>query len=477
MNFSFVAADIFRGSERVLTNFSWHWEEGQQWLLTGPLGSGKTTIAEALMGHCRTRPGTLSFYDNEEQVSIYQVKPHIHYLGFTEDTHKLRFGDVFYYQQRYQAMESDAGLTVREYLFGKAKEAVVPPKLEPLNVEPLLDRRFIQLSNGQTRRVRLAGSLLKHPRLLILEAIFTGIDKHTTGIIEAMLRQQIESGTSVLLIGQEAPEFITHVLELSGGSGQKVWSRTKWLEAQRVGEKPLNGSSPLPESFLSAPKDDPDWDFEYAVRFDAVDISYQQKKIITGLDWEVRKGQKWMLSGPNGSGKSSIISLIFADNPQAYAQGVILFDRKRGTGESIWDIKRKIGFISPELQTYMKSRRNAVDIAAAGYTNTMVLSRKLKTDEIDRLRQLFDYFSIRHLAKKCFMDLSSGQQRLVLFIRAVINNPSLLVLDEPFHAMDEVSRHRCLVFLKEYCHPDRTLIYVSHLQEAPPAFITNELQL
>jgi molybdate transport system ATP-binding protein len=125
----------------------------------------------------------------------------------------------------------------------------------------------------------------------------------------------------------------------------------------------------------------------------------------------------------------------------------------------------------------MRSRRNAVDIAAAGYTNTMILSRKLKPFEIDRLRDLFDYFGIRPLAKKPFMDLSSGEQRLVLFIRAVINNAPLLVLDEPFSAMDEYFHQKSLRFLHHYCHADRTLIYVSHLQEPPPDFITHELNL
>ncbi|MEZ4995521.1 MAG: ATP-binding cassette domain-containing protein, partial [Saprospiraceae bacterium] len=392
MNFTFTSADIFRGNERVLTDFSWHWTEGQQWLLTGPVGSGKTTLAQALTGHCRTKAGTLSFFEEGQPVSIYDVKPHIHYLAFTEDTHKLRFGDVFYYQQRYQAMESDAGLTVKEYLFGKSENTEVPESLAPLNVMPLLDRRFIQLSNGQTRRVRLAKSLMRPPRLLILEAIFTGIDKYTTGIIETVVQQQIDKGISVLLIGQEAPGFITHVLELKEDGGTNIWSPEEWRSIHAAAHAKQMQPLKIPGSFLHQPPDNPDWDFEFAVRFDAVDISYQQKKIISSLDWEVRKGEKWMLNGPNGSGKSSVISLIFADNPQAYAQGVMLFDRKRGSGESIWDIKRKIGFISPELQTYMRSRRNAVDIAAAGYTNTMILSRKLKEVEIARLRELFDYF-------------------------------------------------------------------------------------
>lgn len=478
MNFTFTESDIYRGSDPVMTNFSWMWEEGQHWLLTGPLGSGKSTIAEALIGQCRTKAGTLSFAENGQPLSIYQVKAHIHYLAFTEDTHKLRFGDVFYYQQRYQAMESDAGLTVREYLFGKVEAATIPEELAPLDLVPLLDRRFIQLSNGQTRRVRLAKSLMGRPRLLILEAILTGIDKDTTGTITTMLEEEIKRGTSVLLIGQETPDFVTHVLELKKGGGQKVWSREDWRNNRSsiiVGVKTPPGG--IPDVFRQAPENNSDWEFSSAVRFDAVDISYQKKKIINGLNWQVRKGEKWMLAGPNGSGKSSVISLIFADNPQAYSQGVILFDRKRGSGESIWDIKRKIGFISPELQTYMKSRRNAVDIAAAGFTNTMVLSRKLRSDEIERLRQLFNYFGIRHLAKKTFMDLSSGEQRLVLFIRSVVNNPPLLVLDEPFHAMDESYRRKCIEFLQEYCHSERTLIFVSHLQDVSPAFITDTLSL
>lgn len=474
MTFTFQAASIFRGAKLIIQDFDWQWENGQHWLLTGPIGSGKTTIAEAIMGRCRTAPGGLTFFEAGKAVSIYELKAKMHYLAFTEDTHKLRFGDVFYYQQRYQAMESNAGLTVAEYLFGK-KETNIPAELDPLKVEPLLERRFIQLSNGQTRRVRLAKSLLTHPKLLILEEIFTGIDRQTTGIIERMLAEQAARGTRILLIGDYAPSFVSHVLALNENKKAQSWERPDWEKRTR---QTVSGKDrTIPTEFLQAPATDPDWDFRDALRFDEVSVTYQKNRVVQDLNWQVKKGEKWMLSGPNGSGKSSLISLIFADNPQAYSQRIILFDQIRGTGESIWDIKRKIGYISPELQTYMRSRRNAVDIAAAGYTNTMVLSRKLKTFEIDRLRELFDYFGIRSLAKKPFMDLSSGEQRVVLFIRAVISNAPLLVLDEPFHAMDEYFHQKSLRFLAEYCHAERTLIYVSHLQEPRPEFITHELKL
>lgn len=474
MTFTFQSANIYRGAELIISNLDWQWQPGQHWLLTGPVGSGKTTIAEAIMGRCRTSPGGLTFYQEGQKTSIYALKSQMHYLAFTEDTHKLRFGDVFYYQQRYQAMESEAGLTVAAYLFGKGPQEL-PPALAPLDIKTLLDRRFIQLSNGQTRRVRLAKSLMTQPKFLILEEVFTGIDRFNTGIIEQMLDHQINLGTSILLIGDYAPDFITHVLELEPTQPAIGKTRQDWEQQQK--KTSTEKKRAIPSIFQERPSDNPDWDFQDALRFDQVAVTYQQKNILKDLDWRVQKGEKWMLSGPNGSGKSSLISLIFADNPQAYAQRITLFDRVRGSGESIWDIKRKIGYISPELQTYMRSRRNAVDIAAAGYTNTMILSRKLATHEIDRLRALFDYFEIRDLAKKPFTDLSTGEQRIVLFIRAVINNAPILVLDEPFHAMDEQFHRQCLHFLADYCHSERTLIYVSHLQEPPPDFITHELTI
>src|SRR5688572_13384763 len=108
-----------------------------------------------------------------------------------------------------------------------------------------------------------------------------------------------------------------------------------------------------------------------------VSVQYGDKIILDEVNWKVMKGERWLLSGPNGAGKSTLLSLITADNPKAYANSIFLFGKKRGSGESIWDIKKKIGFISPELHLFFDQGTSCFDVIASGLFDTIGLFRQL----------------------------------------------------------------------------------------------------
>ena len=207
-------------------------------------------------------------------------------------------------------------------------------------------------------------------------------------------------------------------------------------------------------------------------------IRYGQATILDNINWEVRKGQRWNVSGPNGAGKSTLLSLITADNPQAYANEIWLFDRRRGTGESIWDIKKRIGFVSPELHLYFDTGASAFDVVASGLFDTIGLFRALNEEQATLVRLWMSLLSLWEFRTRRLAQLSTGQQRMILLARALIKNPPMLILDEPGQGLDDQQTAYFRALITTLCTVfDTTLIYVSHYRQELPACIDHFLRL
>ena len=209
-----------------------------------------------------------------------------------------------------------------------------------------------------------------------------------------------------------------------------------------------------------------------------VSIRYDDRTILRDLDWTVCRGERWALSGENGAGKSTLLSLVCADNPQAYACDIRLFGRRRGTGESIWDIKRHIGYVSPEMHRAYLKNLPALDIVASGLHDSIGLYRRPRPEELDTCRWWMETFGIGHLEARPFLTLSSGEQRLCLLARAFVKDPELLILDEPLHGLDTANRALVRRIIDAFCHRlDKTLVMVTHYEEELPPCIDHRLRL
>jgi molybdate transport system ATP-binding protein len=215
------------------------------------------------------------------------------------------------------------------------------------------------------------------------------------------------------------------------------------------------------------------------IKFNNVTIRYGERTILKNLNWVVLKGEHWSLSGQNGAGKSTLLSLVCADNPQSYACDISLFGHKRGSGESIWDIKKHIGYVSPEMHRSYKQNIPAIQIVASGLKDTVGLYYKPTKQEKDLCIEWMNLFGIKHLADRKFLEMSSGEQRLVLLARAFVKSPDLLILDEPLHGLDLCNRNLVKAVVDRYMfeNPDRTLIYVTHYENELPNCIDNSLYL
>jgi molybdate transport system ATP-binding protein len=207
-----------------------------------------------------------------------------------------------------------------------------------------------------------------------------------------------------------------------------------------------------------------------------VRVAYGEREVLRGVSWTVRAGERWAVLGPNGSGKTTLLSLLCGDHPQAYSNDVRLFARQRGSGESIWDVKRQVGLVSPELHLYFSEPLTAAQTAATGFFDVLV--RRPTTPEQDAVvADLFERFGIGPLAPRPFARLSTGEQRLVLLVRALVKRPPLLILDEPFQGLDARTMARLRDWLDRELGPDQTLLFVSHHAEEVPRTVTHRLRL
>ncbi len=462
---------VHRAGKSVLKDLHFSVRQQKPIAIVGPSGSGKTSLLEALVGKL--------FYTGELYCSAHTQKA---YVPQQHHFRNLSHTDTFYYQQRFNSFDAEDAATVAEIvpaLFAQAGENT-DKKMAELQrlfaLDDLKERRLLQLSNGEHKRLQLAQALLTAPHLLLLDAPFTGLDGSNRSILEAGLAALSAGGMAVVLSCSESriPQFVQEVLKLDGVGAGAVFS----ISAFRADMPVIPVSEPNVDLLQTLVPAAQEHDFEHAVKMSAVQVCYNDKVILQDINWEVRCGQRWSLSGPNGAGKSTLLSLITADNPQAYANDIFLFDRRRGTGESIWDIKQKIGFVSPELHLHFDKKATVFDAIASGFFDTIGLFRKMTGAQKAKVDGWLQLLNISHIAHRMLWQQPLGTQRLVLLARALVKAPPLLVLDEPLQGLDERQAARIKTIVDLICsYTDQTLIFVSHYTDDLPGCIDHYLKL
>lgn len=490
---SLEKVSVKTGDKFLLDNLDLTIHRGEQWVITGPSGSGKTLLAHTLAGrHFYT--GRIEYHfggsgQGQGPVTGDATPGENARAGgrviLVEQQHRFKnlVGSAgLYYQQRFNASDADQTITVEQELkeYTTIEGPVTEEWLDNLHIRSLLSRPLIQLSNGENKRVQLAIALLEDPALLILDNPFLGLDAAGRALLHQIINGLAAKGIQVLLLMtgmQDLPEAITHVARLNDGK----WAFTGLKEAfQSVNETgPEAHLDPdILAQLRALPGGSSTADFSTAVKMEDVTIQYGEKILLNAVSWEVKKGERWNVSGPNGAGKSTLLSLITADNPQAYANKIWLFDRRRGSGETIWDIKQKIGFVSPELHLYFDYSTNCLEVIASGLFDTIGLFRPLNAEQEERTLLWMKLLSLTALRSKRLAQLSTGQQRMVLLARALIKNPPMLILDEPCQGLDDRQTAYFREFITLLCEAfGTTLIYVSHYTREIPDCVTHFLKL
>ena len=496
---------------------------GEQLAIVGDNGSGKTRLIDVLTGKCALMPMNGVKYDFAPS-KAKMVSDNIKYLSF-RDSYGTNEG-VYYYQQRWNQNDIEETPLVRDLLtesFRMAEEGLTRKTVfdkflvrdetpgqeaarlaqeeadrqamhrelekvrthlyEVFHLEQLLDKHIILLSSGELRKFQLTKTLLTNPRVLIMDNPFIGLDVTARGQLSEFLTLLTrETNVAVVLVlskTDDIPDFITHVVEVKDlRVGRKMT-----LQAFRESREPVPArmlSEEKESAILNLPSS-PSGNVEphsSIISFNQVNIRYGERTILKDLSFTVKEGEHWALNGENGAGKSTLLSIVCADNPQSYANDIVLFGHQRGKGESIWDIKRHIGYISPEMHRAFMRDIPAIDIVASGLSDVSGLYRRARAEQRAVCEFWMDIFGVKKYADTTFLKLSSGEQRLVLLARAFVKDPSLLILDEPLHGLDLKNRRLVKDIIEVFCQrPHKTLLMVTHYREEYPRNIDHEIYL
>ncbi|MES2416993.1 MAG: ATP-binding cassette domain-containing protein [Bacteroidota bacterium] len=453
----------------VLTDLNWVINRGENWLLNGESGSGKTSLAKAIAGLNKTS-GTLKVHFDTNSMLSAEVLYVANWYPFKN----LEGVANFYYQQRYTSQAAPETHTVNTELINYGAENKLQfTELESLfdafGFSSLVNAQLIQLSSGEHKKLQLIKALWLKPQLLILDEPYTGLDLISRGHLNHLLDEIVSKGVQLLLISNETdlPLSISHFTVLKNGKLQELLSKKS---SPSLAQKPLKE---IP-AFLS---EKPAYTTNSLVKMTDVAINYGEKQVLKGINWEIKPGEKWLLQGHNGSGKSTLLSLINGDHPQAYANDIHLFGNKRGSGESIWDIKKNIGLISPEFHWYFDAQATVWQSIASGFFDSVGLFRELPYEKQNQVNELIGYFELEDYKNEPFKILPLSKQRLVLLARTMIKNPILLILDEPCQGLDHYQTQHFNRLVDELCSYGKTLIYVAHTESDLPTCLDQQLLL
>ncbi|KAI9794447.1 MAG: hypothetical protein M1816_005517 [Peltula sp. TS41687] len=422
-------------------------QEPQHWSIIGPSLSGKTTLLEILRGqhlciphHARSFP-YLSSDEIERKDRRLRVPGHaIQYVGFGGTSAGSTIGSNIkgaYLSARYESRREETDFSLLDYLKGHTQlnpaedepgstgdERHIATVVKDLKLEGLLSLPVGNLSNGQTRRARIARALLGKPEVLLLDEPFMGLDPPTVSTLSPLLHRLAVANAPRLILSlriqDPMPSWITHLIYLSSDAKitcqghrseltDELEKRIQFIGVDSGGSKDLqfqsyndDGSSGQAKTKRKAPRRQPkNHRGEVLVEMEGAKVQYGDQVVLggwedsvdgdikEGLYWSVRRGDRWGVFGPNGSGKTTLLSLICSDHPQTYALPIRIFGRSRlpqpgQPGISIFDLQARIGHSSPEVHNFFPRQLSVRRTLESAWADTF-LGKPALTRERDQV--------------------------------------------------------------------------------------------
>ena len=466
----------------ILPHTSWKILTGQHWAILGPNGAGKSSLVRVLTGDVPYVRGNITCHFREhpsEIIGHVSSELHEHLIA------KEKFEDMSrYFSGKLNDIEKARTTILAGNQDGSDGSPYFVKIVDILSISHILDRGIRYLSSGEMRKVLIARALIKSPRLLILDEPFAGIDAGSRKKLAESIAELVRQGLQIVLVTHRAEEilpFISNIILIKNGKVLMQGKRNDILTTENLNRlydvKNFDPGSTLAKRGSGTAKDT---SYKNGILVDMrnVSVKYGNALVLNNLNWAVRRNENWAIVGPSGSGKTTLLNLIAGDNPQAYANEIYLFGKRRGSGESIWDIKERIGMVSSEIQTLYRKEITAHDVVASGIFDSIGLYRNLDSGHKREVNKWIEFFGISHIANNIFTHLSFGERRMVLLARSMVKSPELLILDEPCQGLDQENR-KLLMHLIEMIgrDTDTNLLYVTHYQDDIPACIDHVLTL
>lgn len=449
----------FRHKELQISQFKT--EPGKSWCIYGGNSSGIDSFVDLLTGdledftasqlHIPANPGIISFKHQQE---IFEEE--------------LRNDDSDFLDK------IDPGTPAKNFLPNYKNHL---PLIHSFGMDNTLEQGYRQLSSGQCRKLLILKELLSGKTNLIIQNPYDGLDEEscheldsTFSLIDREKIQLLAIVNSIL----DIPVWCSHLAIIDKGIMSSYGIRDHilpFLPAPQPAEKQSQWTDGLPE-FHPPPQQKP------LVALHNGFAGYGEKTLFHGLDLKIYPGDHTLITGPNGCGKSTLLDIITGDNPKCYANDLEIFGKQRGSGESIWELKKHMGIVSPTLHRDHRIPGSVLQIILSGLFDSIGLYQKASDLQTREARDWLARIGLQQEERSPFRKLAHADQRLVLIARAIIKLPKLLILDEPTQGLDDMNKNRLLWLLETIANLNiSTIIFVSHRRDEYRPFFRQHIEL
>jgi molybdate transport system ATP-binding protein len=428
--------DVTLAGTPILRDLAWHLEPGTCWGVVGANGSGKSTFLALIAGQLWPAPGrglrTYDFGRGAERDAV-AARRAIALVGHELQDRFARFGWNYRVEDivRSGVTRTDIPRRRRAAADRDRSSAV----LQELGLDHLAERRFLELSRGEQRRVLIARALAFDPRILLLDEPASGLDATARAALNELIAHAAKTVTIVSSAHavEDLPDAVTDVLELAAGTIASYGPR----------RTPAPSAAAIAVHELAAPKERAA-STKPLVEIVHADVWLGGRRILENVCWQLGSSEHWLIRGQNGSGKSTFLKLLHGQLRPAIG-GTLRWpalddSRRSGSEPNVWHLRRQIGYVSAELQAEYRYAASVRECVASGFDSSFGLTRRLTAREEETTRELLERFALVDLATRAPATLSYGQMHRVLLARTLINRPRLLLLDEPWEGLDVATR-------------------------------------